>query len=128
MNRPRLVIVDDDLMVLEALSELLARSCEVSSFSSPLQALEHIQADPPDVVLSDQIMPELTGDQLLREVGRRWPHVGRVLITGFSDLTSLIRAVNEGGIRHVLAKPWDNQEVVAVVLDAARQSGANSVP
>ncbi|MEW6279543.1 MAG: response regulator [Candidatus Eremiobacterota bacterium] len=116
-----ILVVDDDPLTLEALSDLLSDSGQVLSASLPSEALALLAQHSVDVVVSDQVMPEMTGDQFLRIVMERWPFPERILITGFCDMTSVVRAVNNGGICQYFNKPWDNDELIRAVEAAGRR-------
>jgi len=77
--------------------------------TSPREALELLRAEPADVVIADFKMPEMTGMELLSEVGRLAPTVRRLLLTGYADLEG--RGDDGAGVQ-VLAKPWDADELV----------------
>jgi DNA-binding NtrC family response regulator len=107
----RILLVDDEVQVLNALGRLLRRrGFDVRTTTSPREALELLRAAPADVVIADFKMPEMTGMELLDEVHRLDPRVVRMLVTGYADLESGGGA-NALGV-HVLAKPWDAEELV----------------
>jgi response regulator RpfG family c-di-GMP phosphodiesterase len=71
-----------------------------------------------DLVVSDMRMPEMDGAHFLEQVRQRWPHVVRLLLTGYADVTSTIAAINCGEIYRYIAKPWDDNDIVLTVRDA----------
>lgn len=64
-------------------------------------------------------MPEMDGAEFLRLARERSPDSIRLLLTGYSDMESTVRAVNEGGIHTYLSKPWDNQLLKETIAKAA---------
>ena len=60
-------------------------------------------------------MPQMSGAELLEQVAINYPETFRVVLTGYADIESTIKAVNQGKIHRYLQKPWDNQELIAVV-------------
>ena len=60
-------------------------------------------------------MPQMSGAELLEQVAINYPETFRVVLTGYADIESTIKAVNQGKIHRYLQKPWDNQELVAAV-------------
>jgi response regulator RpfG family c-di-GMP phosphodiesterase len=66
-------------------------------------------------------MPNVTGLELLKNVLHRHPHAIRVLFTGFADLETIIEAINQGHIFKYLKKPWQPEELLAVVREAAQE-------
>ena len=117
MNKPRVLLIDDDELVLNTLYDQLSTRFDVTAVESGSKALAHLSNHSCDVVISDQVMPVMTGDELLAEVYRKWPDTERVLITGYADLTSVVRAVNHGRISYFIKKPWDLKQLLQVVWD-----------
>ncbi len=83
MNGPRVLVVDDDSMLLGLLVRQLGASFEVvSEVDSELALARILAAEPFDAVISDRRMPPPDGPTLLREVRARYPRAGRILISG----------------------------------------------
>jgi len=115
------LVVDDEPQVLVALDDLLSERFIVKTAESAEKALEIVEADREiAVVVTDQRMPGMTGDQLLAELGTRTsaPHI---LVTGYADLTAVVRAVNEGKLFAYVTKPWDGGDLLQKVERAAEQ-------
>jgi DNA-binding NtrC family response regulator len=91
------LIVDDEPMVLVALRSFfqLETPYRVLTAGSGAAALELLEATPADVVLADFMMPGMDGIQLLGQVRERHPTTTRILLTGYADKESAIRAINE---------------------------------
>ena len=77
--------------------------------------------DPPDVIISDMRMPEMSGAAFLTKAREGWSDCVRLLLTGFSDAESTIAAVNEGGIHAYLNKPWDDTQLLQTVRAAVER-------
>lgn len=120
----RVVLVDDEEMVTRNLELLLKMETtyEVISFNCPKAALEHLKSEPADVVLSDFIMPEMNGLDLLAAAKEHQPTCSRLLLTGYADKGSAIRAINEVGLFHYLEKPWENDFVMLILRNAVERS------
>jgi DNA-binding NtrC family response regulator len=91
------------------------------------QALELLQKQPVDVIVSDQRMPGMSGIELLRAARELNPNAMRILLTGYSDLNAIIGSINEGEIFRFVNKPWSNDDLsttVARAVTAARVSAA----
>jgi PAS domain S-box-containing protein len=114
----RVLVVDDEPQILAAIQDLLEDEFSVLTLADGETALRLLAAQEVGVILSDQRMPGLNGDQFLREAQKR-SRATRVLITGYTDLPALIRAVNEGKIYGYLAKPWEPAELKSLVSKAA---------
>jgi serine/threonine-protein kinase len=70
------------------------------------------------VLVSDQRMPGMLGVELLREVKEISPKTVRILLTGYSDLASIVGSINDGEVWRFINKPWDTQDVQRIVADA----------
>ena len=114
---PLLVIVDDEEMVLVSLRSFLAveTDYEVLTFSSPLRALESIRESQIDLVISDYLMPEMTGIEFLLEVKKLQPYATRILLTGYADKENAIRAINEVNLYQYIEKPWSNDDLKLII-------------
>ncbi len=110
-------VVDDDPVVALYLGELLhEHGFAVTTFADPRQALHACEADPRsvDVVVTDQRMPELSGDLLARALLRLRPQMRVILCTGYSDLIDEQRALAIG-VQHFFRKPFDAQALLRAV-------------
>jgi two-component system, probable response regulator PhcQ len=108
----RILIVDDEENVLNALRRSLRKEqYELFFASEPAQALEILKTQPVDLVLSDHLMPNMTGLELLKKVRDRYPSCMRLMLTGHADMQTAIDAVNHGEIYRFLTKPWDDNEI-----------------
>jgi two-component system probable response regulator PhcQ len=114
MSEPtrRILIVDDEENILKALQRSLRREGYQLFFANgPRQGLEMLQTQPVDLVMSDHMMPEMTGLDLLKIVRDRHPDAMRLMLTGHADMQTAIDAINHGEIYRFLTKPWDDVEL-----------------
>ncbi|OYV01797.1 MAG: hypothetical protein CFE45_03250, partial [Burkholderiales bacterium PBB5] len=94
-----LLLVDDEPHILAALKRLFRRDgYRVLTAASGAEGLEQLALHPVDVILSDQRMPGMTGVDFLRRTKALHPHTVRMTLSGFTDLQSIIDAVNEGAV------------------------------
>lgn len=111
--------VDDEPNILSSLRRLFRTpGYRVLLAESGSQALEILSKEPVDLVISDMRMPMMDGAQLLEQVKERWPHIVRLLLTGYADVTSTIAAINKGQIHRYMNKPWNDDEVLLVVKES----------
>jgi CheY-like chemotaxis protein len=104
--RTRILLVDDEPHVLEALERQLCWDYDVVTATSGVRALELLREKPsPALLLSDMRMPGMDGATLLARAREASPDVSRLLLTGYADLAVTIEAVNRGGIFRFLVKP-----------------------
>lgn len=109
----RILLVDDEPHVLRSLERCLSTiKCDVVTASNGQDALAVMRQRPADIVISDMRMPEMTGDQLMTEIARYYPDTLRMVITGYADIDSVSRTINQGYIWGYLEKPWDNEELI----------------
>lgn len=115
----RILVVDDEPGVRDLTVEILRRSgYEPRGVPSARDALELLAHEPFDLIVSDVVMPEMTGIELLHELRERRPELPVVLMTGGSkDPERTTRAVELGAAR-LLYKPFSHAELNAVVKDA----------
>lgn len=119
MAQLTLLIVDDDPLVREMLIDTLRPSYRVLAAADGLEALQALEREPVDVVLSDHYMPGMPGAELLAHVAARWPETLRILFTAAPDATIAIRAVNLGQVYRILVKPLDVPELQMVLHSAS---------
>ncbi|UCU93271.1 response regulator [Hydrogenophaga taeniospiralis] len=118
-----LLLVDDEEAILSSLRRLFRRDgYHLLSATSGAQGLALLAQQPVDVILSDQRMPGMTGIDFMREARRRHPHTVRMTLSGYTDLESIIEAVNEGAVYKFLTKPWDDDLLRSHVAQAFEQS------
>ena len=118
VDRPSILLLDDEERILNALSALFRYKYQVFTATDGEKALAILQQCRVHVVISDQRMPTMTGIEFLRRAKMVSPNTVRILLTGFSDLSAIVDSVNEGEVYRFLNKPWGNQEIEAVVADA----------
>ena len=120
-SKQRILLVDDEPQVLVALEDLLSDKFFILKASSAEVALRTIDDDDEiAVVLSDQRMPRMNGDEFLGRLGEMHDSQ-RILVTGYADLSAVIRAVNEGHIFAYVTKPWNPEDLRNKVFKAAER-------
>ena len=122
-TRKRVLVVDDEPLVVKSLHALLTIEGEydVLGFTSGRAALEAIRTRPCDVAISDFLMPEMDGVTFLKEVRRLYVEVPLIILTGYADKESAIRAINELGLYQYLEKPWKNDDFLRIIDGALNQ-------
>lgn len=117
----RILFVDDEQGVLDGYERLLRKEFSVFVALGGFQGLLAIEKHGPfAVVISDMRMPGMNGAEFLSQVRKKAPNTARMLLTGFSDISAAIDAVNEGNILRFLTKPTTKETLVeAISLGAA---------
>lgn len=121
-QQPHILIVDDEASVRSALRRSLRKEKYRLSFASSAQeALDLMRNDRPDLVLTDHLMPQMTGLELVKRIRLLYPDVGRVILTGQAEMETVIAAINEGEVFRFLRKPWEDEELKLIVHLALEQ-------
>lgn len=119
---PTLLLVDDEASILSSLRRLLRpQGYTLHLASGGGAALEILEREHVDLVISDMRMPEMNGAQFLEKVRDRWPDTTRILLTGYADVGSTIDAINRGEIYRYISKPWDDTDLLLIVRHALDQ-------
>ena len=109
---PKILIVDDQPVVLDVLKNALSRGpYTVKCAQSASEALQLMENEQVDVVISDERMPGMPGSEFLSLVRQRYPTTVRIILTGHASLESAIRAINEGEIYRFLTKPCNYRDL-----------------
>ncbi|KVU08549.1 two-component system response regulator [Burkholderia ubonensis] len=119
---PVILLVDDEPAVLSALKRLLrpARH-EVLTADGGEAALELLASTEVDLIVSDMRMPHMSGAAFLARARDLQPDTMRILLTGYSEIDSVVQAINEGGIYRYLNKPWDDHDLLLTIEQALEQ-------
>lgn len=112
------VCIDDEEHNNQALERLLRKHYTVHTATNPEVGLQLITKLKPTLIISDQRMPEMTGVELLKKSVDASPESIRILLTGYTDLESVIAAINEGQIYRYLTKPWEPTDLLTTVEQA----------
>lgn len=121
MKKNAILYVDDEQSNLRGFKSLFFTDYKIFTAPSAKEGLEILAEHEIDMVISDQKMPEISGVEFLKEVARLYPDTIRIILTGYSDLEVIIRAVNECGIFRYMAKPW-NLDEMKLTLDKGLES------
>ena len=119
-KKTKMLVVDDEPDNLDLLYRTFRRDFEVLKAESGIQALEVLAAEGEvAVIISDQRMPEMKGTEFLSRTVPKFPDTMRIILTGFTDVEDLVEAINSGQVYKYITKPWDPNELKAVVQRAA---------
>ena len=116
-----LLVVDDEPDVCDSIHDLLRQEFQVLKAPSAAEGVRLMQENQVHIIMTDQRMPSVTGVELLKNVRHRHPLSIRLLFTGFADLEAIIEAINHGHIFKFVKKPWQPDELLAVVREAAHE-------
>jgi two-component system chemotaxis response regulator CheY len=120
MEKGFIICVDDEQSVVLTLKEQLAKyfgeTHEIEIATSGEEAWAIIQdiikeGGSVEVVITDQVMPGMKGDELLEKVNNLIPDTIKILLTGQAGLEDTIDAINKGGLNYFVEKPWNIEEL-----------------
>ena len=114
----RILIVDDELNVLNALRRELQGEYLIETFDSPQAALEHCRHAQFDLVIADYQMPVMDGTEFLKRFGKLQPDAARLVLSGQADFDAVAGSINEAHIFRFIGKPWDSAELAATLAQA----------
>src|ERR1700704_2764459 len=121
----RVLVVDDEQSLRKVLAATLQREgYEVTVCVDGEEAIAALERDGADVVVTDLVMPRMDGLTLLRKVVARHPDVPVIVVTAHGRVDSAVGAMKAGAF-DFLAKPFDHEELKAIIAKAARQSDYN---
>ena len=120
LSNRSLLVVDDEHGILKSLSESFRGLFNVHTADSGERALRLFKEHDIHVVLSDQRMPVMTGVELFAILKAINPLPVRILLTGYSDINVVIRGLNEGLMWKYVTKPWNTEDLKALVRQGAR--------
>ncbi len=119
MQDHTVLFVDDEVNILKALQRLLRHEpIQVLTASTPADAFELVDRYEPQVVVSDQRMPQMNGVDFLSAVRDRHGDIVRMMLTGYTDMTIAVEAINKGEIYRLITKPWNDDELKATLRQA----------
>lgn len=114
----RILLVDDEQNVLNALRRELEDEYEIEAFSKPAEALLRCHETPFDLVVADYQMPEINGIDFLAQFGKLQPDATRIILSGHADTSVLINAINQTHIYRFIDKPWGQAELAGILAQA----------
>jgi two-component system cell cycle response regulator len=113
--KARILVVDDDVENVRLLTRTLRDRFEVAIAHDGEKALSVARETKPDIIITDQRMPRMSGTELLAKIREFSPQARRILITGYTDYNSLVDAVNRGHIDHYVEKPFRTAELITIL-------------
>lgn len=124
-QKPAVLVVDDEQSVLEVFTAALSSVFDVTAAMSAREAEFALHKRAFKVLIADHLMPGGNGMNLLVRAREEFPHMQRILVTGYMKPEMLMRSVNEAALFRYLLKPVALAELVKVVQDAAKAHDAS---
>ncbi len=120
MEKRTVLFVDDEEKILTSLKRgFLDEPYETIFASSGKEVLEILQQSQVHVIVTDMRMPEMNGLELLSTVKEEYPHIIRMVLSGYADTDTLLAAINQGEIFRFISKPWKSNEEFKTIIRQA---------
>ena len=116
-KKQTILVVDDEPDIVDSLYDTFVDKYKVFKAASVKDALEIIEKNQIDLVISDQRMPEITGVELFAKMEQDHPQIGKVFLTGYADIQAVVDGINKGHIDKYITKPWDEDDIIHIVLE-----------
>lgn len=113
-----LLFVDDEVDIVDSLHRSFRKGYQILKATSGAEAIKIIGEHAVDLIICDQRMPDISGDQVLKYALEQQPRATRILLTGYADTESLVRCINEAQIYKYIAKPWEPEMLRLTVVRA----------
>jgi len=117
-DRYRLLFVDDEPEILSSLRRTFHKDYEIKTAVGGRAGIAALREYQIDLIICDQRMPDIGGDEVLKAARELHPDAVRILLTGYSDIQALMRCVNDAQISKYIAKPWETEALRRIVADA----------
>jgi DNA-binding NtrC family response regulator len=127
--KPRLLVVDDEPDMLEFVERVARRRFQVTACQTAEEAIAELARGDYDVLITDQKMPRVSGLELLGRIAGQYPRLVRLLLSGFTDMPDIQRAVAECHVHAYVLKPVDSHRLLSAIEQAYRvRDGEPFVP
>lgn len=116
--KPKLLLVDDEPDMLDFLERVLRKHYTVTRTNSAEKAVEILASGDFEVLVTDQKMPKVSGLELLERIGDKYPSLVRVLLSGFTEVPEIQRAIERCTIHNYVLKPIDSRRLIEAIAQA----------
>lgn len=117
-DKYHILYVDDEEHNLVSFRAAFRQHYHIHTAASAREGMHVLRDHPIHVLITDQRMPEMTGVQFLEAIIPEYPNAIRMILTGFSDIEAIIKAINTGRVYRYITKPWDENEL-KMTIDSA---------
>lgn len=112
----KILFVDDEVSILKALNRLfMDTDYEVFTAESGKLALELLETEQIDMVITDMRMPEMDGSQLLHKVKELYPNSLRIILSGYAEKNTILEALQKNIAKLYILKPWENDKLILLI-------------
>ncbi len=114
----KILYVDDEINNLTSFKAAFRRDYMVYTAESGEEGERILAENDINIIITDQRMPNMTGVEFLEKILPQHPDPIRILLTGYTDITAVIDAINKGKVYHYLTKPWDESTLRIIIKNA----------
>lgn len=115
---PSILVIDDEPRSLESIERIVSDKFDVHTAENTITAEQILQREWIQILLCDQRMPGVTGIEFCTRVREEYPHIIRIIISGYTESNDIIDAINKGGIYQFITKPWHPNELISKLTNA----------
>ena len=117
--KPSIVYIDDEEINLYIFNQMFGEECEIHTFLSAQEALIHLQSNDVDLVVTDQLMPAMSGVEFLRRIKEVFPDLNakKVMVSGFAKNADIQQAMEEKLLHKFIKKPWSYDDLKDVIFE-----------
>jgi DNA-binding NtrC family response regulator len=120
-EKPKVLYLDDDTSNLVSFKANFRDQFDVYTSTDPVEAYNLINDQNIQIVITDHNMPSMSGVEFLESISADYPHVQRILLTGYTELVPVMEAINKGQVFRILTKPFNMKEISRMVSEAWEQ-------
>src|SRR5437899_9131593 len=106
-----ILYIDDEIHNLNAFRASFRRLYNVFIAESAEEGKIILEKNDIHIIITDQRMPKITGIEFLESIIKKYPDPIRMLLTGYSDITAVVDAINKGQVYRYISKPWNDEEL-----------------
>ncbi|VAX30209.1 hypothetical protein MNBD_NITROSPIRAE03-1436 [hydrothermal vent metagenome] len=123
MSKGRVLVIDDEAIVRISCQRVLTpEAYDVVATSRGDEAIELLENEHFDVVLTDLKMPDMDGFEVLKIIKERWPDIQVIIITGYGTISTAVEAIKLGAFEYI-EKPFTPEDILRVVTKAKQDKG-----
>lgn len=117
-----ILYVDDEEINLRIFKNSFRKDFEVFMAVSASDGLEILKEHKIDIIITDQMMPEITGVEFLKQVNEIYPNIppSRLMISGYAEDDAIEKAFNQYNLYKFISKPWNSEELKKAIFDAVK--------
>ncbi len=114
--KKKILIVDDEIQILKALARVFFDTdYEIRTAESGAAALDILEETEVDLVISDMRMPLMDGYELLSKIKEKYPNIIRIMLSGYTEETSIFKAILHNVAKFYILKPWRNEKLLEYI-------------